>query len=84
MSESDDLTEPDIRRAVREGVHEAGVSIISTVFWTIIAVFTILVGLQTVQLAFHISDLASLVLIVVGATIVGASVYLLYLLHWEQ
>ncbi|ERG94095.1 hypothetical protein [Haloquadratum walsbyi] len=84
MSKSDDLTESDIRHAVRDEMQRAGLSIISTVFWTVIAAFSFLVGIQTVQLAFYTGDLVSLVLIIVGVIITGASGYLLYLLHWRR
>jgi hypothetical protein len=82
MDESDNLTESEIRRAVREEISRAGRSVLSTVFWTILAAFTVLVGLQAVQIAFYTSGLSALVFAGVGILVTGASVYLLYLLHW--
>ncbi|MDL0121307.1 MULTISPECIES: hypothetical protein [Halobacterium] len=82
MGTSDDLTEAGVRRAVRQGVADAGLSLISTVFWTILSVFTVLVGLQAVQMAFYTTGLAAVAFAAVGILITGASVYLTYLLHW--
>jgi len=82
MGNSDNLTEADIRRAVKEGVSRAGRSVLSTVFWTILAVFTVLVGLQAVQIAFYTTGVAAIAFAAVGILVTGASVYLLYLLHW--
>lgn len=82
MRTSDDLTESEIRRAVREEISKAGRSVLSTVFWTILAVFSLLVGLQAVQLAFYTSGPAALAFVAVGILVTAASIYLLYLLHW--
>ncbi|MDL0123912.1 hypothetical protein [Halobacterium salinarum] len=82
MGTSDDLTEAGVRRAVRQGVADARLSLVSTVFWTILAAFTVLVGLQAVQLAFHTTGLAAVAFAAVGILVTGASGYLLYLLHW--
>lgn len=82
MSDSDNPSEAKIRRAVREEMSRAGRSVISTVFWTILAAFTVLVGLQAVQIAFYTSGLAALAFAAVGTLVTGASIYLLYLLHW--
>ncbi|ERG97617.1 MAG: hypothetical protein J07HQX50_01645 [Haloquadratum sp. J07HQX50] len=57
-------------------------SVHSAIFWTILAVFTVLVGLQTVQIAFYTSGLAALAFATVGVLVTGASIYLLYDLHW--
>lgn len=82
MGDSDNLTESEIRRAVREEMAKAGQSVLSSVFWTILAAFTVLVGLQAVQIAFYTAGLAALAFAAVGILITGASIYLLYLLHW--
>ncbi len=82
MADSDNLTESEIRRAVREEMSRAGRSVLSTVFWTILAAFTILVGLQAVQMAFYTTGLAVVAFAAVGILVTGASIYLLYLLHW--
>ena len=81
MGKSDELTETQIRDAVRDGVLDAGRSLLSTVFWTILAAFATLVGLQLIQLAFSSSGLASVGFAGVGVLVAGSSVYLLYLLH---
>lgn len=85
MGESDDLTEPEIRHAVRDGVFRGGWSILSAVFWTILAVFTVLVGLQAVQIAVlpTTTGFAAIAFAAIGLLITGASIYLLYLLHWD-
>jgi len=82
MGESDNLTESEIRRAVREEMSRAGRSVLSTIFWTILAAFTVLVGLQAVQIAFYTNGLAALASATIGILVTGASIYLLYLLHW--
>jgi hypothetical protein len=82
MGDSDNLPEAEIRRAVREEMSRAGRSVLSTVFWTILAAFTVLVGLQAVQMAFYTTGLAAVAFIAVGILVTGASIYLLYFLHW--
>ena len=82
MGDSDNLTEAEIRRAVREEMSKAGQSVLSTVFWTILAAFTLLVGLQAVQMAFYTTGLAAVAFIAAGILVTGASIYLLYILHW--
>lgn len=81
MDESNTLTESEIRHAVREETSRAGWSVLSTVFWTILSAFTILVGLQALQIAFYTSGLVALAFVAVGILVTGASMYLLYLLH---
>ncbi|WP_423745203.1 hypothetical protein V5735_04090 (plasmid) [Haladaptatus sp. SPP-AMP-3] len=83
MENSDNLTEAEIQRAVKEGASEAGRSVLSTIFWTILAVFATLVGLQAVQIAFYTTGLAAIGFAGIGVVVTGASVYLLYLLHWS-
>ncbi|WP_327050608.1 hypothetical protein [Halomicrococcus gelatinilyticus] len=82
MVKSDELTQTQIRDAVRDGVLDAGRSLLSTVFWTVLAAFTTLVGLQSMQLALSSSGIAAVGFAGVGLLVTGASVYLLYLLHW--
>jgi hypothetical protein len=81
MSDSENPSEAKIRLAVREEMSRAGLSVITTVFWTILAAFTVLVGLQAVQIAFYTSGLAALAFAAVGILVTGASIYLLHLLH---
>ena len=82
MVDSDNLSEAEIRHTVREEVLRAGWSVISTVFWTILAGFAVLVGLQAIQIAFYASGLGAFVYVGVGTVVTGASIYLLHLLHW--
>lgn len=84
MGNSDNLTESKIRRAVREEMSRSGRSVLSTVFWTILAVFAVLVGLQAVQVAFYTIGLAAVAFASTGILVMGASIYLLYLLHWAN
>jgi len=82
MRDSNNLSESEIRRAVREEMARAGRLVLSTIFWTILAAFTVLVGLQAVQIAFYTSGLAALAFAAVGILVTAASIYLLYILHW--
>ncbi|WP_135854081.1 hypothetical protein [Halorussus salinus] len=82
MGDSDGLTDSEIRRIVREELSSAGRSVLSTVFWTVLAVFAALVGLQTIQVSLYAIGLVSVVLAATGLLVVGSSAYLLYLLYW--
>ena len=82
MGDSDGLTDSEIRRVVREELSRAGRSVLSTVFWTVLAVFAALVGLQAIQASLYAIGLVSVVLAATGLLVVGSSVYLLYLLYW--
>ncbi|KAB7519470.1 hypothetical protein [Halosegnis rubeus] len=84
MSDPDELTDADVRRIVREELPKAGWSLLSTVFWTITALFAVLVGAQLVQIALAGAGVATLAYGAGGVLVVGASVYLLYLLHWKR
>ncbi len=83
MGDSDGLTDSEVRRVVREELSSVGRSLLSTVFWTVLAVFAALVGLQTIQVSLYAIGLVSVVLAATGSLVVGSSVYLLYLLHWR-
>lgn len=83
MEGSEDPTEREIRTAVRDGVVAGGLSLLSAVFWTIMSVFAALIGLQAIQFGILGSGLGAVVLIAFGLLVVGASVYLLYLIHWK-
>lgn len=82
MVDSEDLTEADVRRVVREELSKAGRSLLSTVVWTVLAVFGVLVGLQAVQLAFYSLGAAAVGFAVLGVLVTASSAYLLYVLHW--
>ncbi|PAU84592.1 hypothetical protein CK500_03510 [Halorubrum salipaludis] len=82
MSPSDDLDEQTVRSIVREELARTTRTLLGTVVWTLISVFTILVGLQLVQLAVHAASIAATGgLLIAGTLIIGASLYLLYLLY---
>ena len=83
MSDADELTNTEVRQIVREELPKAGWSILSRVFWTLTAVFAILVGLQLGQIALAGEGIATIAYGGGGVVVVGASVYLLYLLHWN-
>jgi hypothetical protein len=82
MVNSDNLSEAEIRHTVREEVSKAGWSVISTLFWTILAGFAVLVGLQAIQIAFYAGGWGAFVYVEVGIVVIGASIYLLHSLHW--
>jgi len=82
MENSDGLSESELQRAVNEGTSNAVKSILSTVLWTVLALFSILVGLQSIQVGFSTTGFAVVAFVAIGILIVAASCYLLYLLHW--
>ncbi|MCD2199948.1 hypothetical protein LPA44_08570 [Halobacterium sp. KA-4] len=81
MSDSEDLTEADIRDVVREELSKAARSMLSTVVWTVLAVLGVLVGLQSIQVAFYSLGMAALGFALFGVVVTASSVYLLYILH---
>lgn len=84
MEPSDKLTEQTVRAIVRDEVISSSRTLIGTILWTILSVFTVLVGLQLFQLAFSTSSVLALVgFVLAGGLVLGASLYLLYLLHWK-
>ena len=84
MDPSDKLSEEKIRAIVRDELIGTSRTLIGTVFWTILSVFAFLVGLQSFQLALYTPSLvASVGFVLMGVFVVVASLYLLYLLHWE-
>lgn len=83
MSDSEDLTEADVRRVVREELSKAGRSLLSTVVWTVLGVLGVLVGLQSIQLAFYSLGVAALGFALFGVVVTASSAYLLYILHTE-
>ncbi len=83
MSDSEDLTEADVRRVVREEVSKAGRSLLSTVVWTVLGVLGVLVGLQSIQLAFYSLRVAAVGFVAFGVVVTASSVYLLFVLHTE-
>jgi hypothetical protein len=84
MSSSDSLSEENVRAIVREEIIGTSRTLIGTIFWTIVSVFAVLVGLQLFQLALSTpSPLAITGFVLVGTFVLISSLYLLYLLHWE-
>ena len=84
MEPSDKLTEENVRAIVRDELIGTSRTLIGTIFWTTLAVFAVLVGFQLFQLAFTTSSVLALVgFILAGVLVLGASLYLLYLLHWK-
>ncbi|WP_135828831.1 hypothetical protein [Halorussus halobius] len=81
MGDTDDLTERQVRAAVREGTVDAGRSLLSLVVWTVLAAFAVLVGLQLLQFALAASGVAAAGFAGVGTVVVGCSLYLLSDLH---
>ncbi|WP_251343583.1 hypothetical protein [Haloplanus halophilus] len=83
MAPSDGLDETEVRAIVRDELLGAGRTLLGLVLWTVLAVFAGLVGLQLFQLALYTTSTLALVGFALGGTVVtGASLYLLYLLHW--
>ena len=84
MAPSDGLDENRVRAIVRDEILRTSRSLIGTLIWTVLSVFTVLLGLQLVQIALSTSSmLATVGISLVGTLVVAASLYLLYLLHWE-
>jgi len=81
MSDTDDLTQAQVRAAVREGTVDAGQSLLSLAVWTVAAAFAVLVGLQLLQFALATSGVAAAGFAGLGTVVVGCSVTLLYDLH---
>ncbi|MFC7174327.1 hypothetical protein ACFR97_13730 [Haloplanus litoreus] len=80
---SDEPREDRIRAVVRDELRNADRSLLSTVLWTLLAAFAVLVGLQSIQLAaFTTSVAAGVGFALAGLVVVTSSLYLLYLLHW--
>lgn len=83
MESTDELTESRIRSAVRDAQIEAGRSLLSTILWTLVALFAVLVGLQLLQMAAATAGVTAMGFVIGGLVVTGCSLYLLYLLHWK-
>lgn len=83
MESTDNLTEEQIRSAVRDVIFDSGRSLLSIVFWTVLCIFSILVGLQLIQFVSFTSGVVAVGFVGVGILVAGSSLYLLYLLHWQ-
>jgi hypothetical protein len=80
---SDELSEERVRTIVREEVVGTSRTLLGLVFWTLLSVVAALVGLQLLQMALYTVSIPAMIgLSLVGALVVGASLYLLYSLHW--
>jgi hypothetical protein len=83
MAPSDRLSEEKVRAIVRDELIGTSRTLTGTVFWTILSLFAVLVGLQLFQLALYATSILAIVGFVLAGTLVtGSSLYLLYLLHW--
>ena len=80
---SDELSEQKVRSIVRDELIGTTRTVLGTVFWTLLSIIAMLVGLQLFQLALStFSIVATAGLVLAGTLVIGASLYLLYLLHW--
>jgi hypothetical protein len=83
MAPSNGLSEENVRAIVRKELIGTSRTLLGTVFWTILSLFAVLVGLQLFQLALFTSSILAIGgFILAGTLVTGASLYLLYLLHW--
>lgn len=79
---SEDLSEADIRKAVRDGVAAGGLRVVATIVWTVVAITTFLIGLQALQFGYlGTSRTGAYLLYTAGFALLGASVYMLYYLY---
>ena len=79
---SDELSEQKVRSIVRDELIGTTRTVLGTVFWTLLSIIAMLVGLQLFQLALStFSIVATAGLVLAGTLVIGASLYLLYLLH---
>jgi len=84
MAPSDRLSEQQVRAIVRDELVRTSRTLLGTVLWTALSVLAVLVGLQLFQFARSTSSMLGVAGFALGGTFVlGASLYLLYLLHWE-
>jgi hypothetical protein len=81
MPASDEPSDGDIRRIVREEILNVGRSLFSKAVWTILSVFVVLLGLQLIQFGYLASGPGAVGMLVGGVVFVGASLYLLVLLY---
>lgn len=82
MGPSERLDEKRVRAIVRDEILRTSRSLLGTLIWTGLSVFTVLLGLQLVQIALAASSMLATVGIgLMGTLVVAASLYLLYLLH---
>jgi len=84
VTDQSERSDTAISDAVEDAIDRAGYSLLSTVFWTILAVFTILVGAQAIQFGLMGAEFSAIGLIGVGGFIIFCSLYLLYSLHWSS
>ncbi|VTT86518.1 hypothetical protein DM2_2556 [Halorubrum sp. DM2] len=83
MPPSDEPNEQRVREIVREEIAERSRTLLGTVVWTLLSVLAGLVGLQSLQFALYATSIAATAgFVLAGVVVTGASLYLLYLLHW--
>lgn len=84
MTDQPETAGSKLSDAVEDAIARAGHSLFSTIFWTILSIFAVLVGAQAIQFGLLGSGLGALGLIILGAFISLCSLYLLYALHWAS
>lgn len=84
MPPSEEPSEQRIRAIVREEVVRTGRTLVGTVVWTLLSVIAALVGLQSFQFALSTESVAGTAgFALAGVVVTGASLRLLYSLHWK-
>jgi hypothetical protein len=83
MAPPDGLSEETVRAIVRDELIGTTRTLLGTVFWTVLSLFAVLVGLQLFQIAVYtLSSPAAVGFALAGGLVTTASLYLLYLLHY--
>lgn len=81
---SDERSEEQIRTIVREELLGTSRTVLGLICWTLLSVVAVLVGLQLLQMALYTVTIPGMIVLGLGgALITGASLYLLYSLHWN-
>jgi hypothetical protein len=84
MDDQKELTETELRATVDDAIARASRSLVSTIIWTVLAIFAFLVGAQSIQFGVAGSGLGAAGLIGLGGFVSLCSLYLLYSLHWSD
>ncbi|TKX84646.1 hypothetical protein EXE43_17785 [Halorubrum sp. SS5] len=84
MTDQPETAETELSDVVEDAIARAGHSLFSTIFWTALSIFAVLVGAQAIQFGLLGSGLGAFGLIILGAFIILCSLYLLYALHWAS
>lgn len=84
MDDQEGLTETELRATVDDAIARASRSLVSTIIWTLLALFALLVGAQSIQFGLAGSGIGAAGLIALGGFVSLCSLYLLYSLHWLE